>query len=102
MASGDDYLGTSAHHSSTLYGSDTLECTIYDVVSTSDIKAICHGVVAIGSSVLISTSEQNVAKNTSSYPITGGTGVFAHARGTVKTTAVGKTNNSNAVIAITG
>ncbi len=97
----DAYSGTSKHHARRQSASAAITCVVIDVVSSSDIPGLCQGEIAIGGSLLLSTSEQNIANNLSNVPITGGTGIYKHAKGTVKTKGVGKTNNSNAVITFT-
>ncbi len=97
------YAGTSKHHAAGWTGSAFAYCTITKVVSAKDIRATCNGVVSIGGSMLTSVSNQNVAATTNVYPISGGTGKYVHVKGgSVKTTAVGKSGSSNAVITIKG
>jgi len=94
------YTGTSAHHSSAPAATASLTCVVFDVVNAStDIEGICQGNIAIGTSMLLSVSKQNIAGSLSNVPITGGTGVYKGAKGSVKTKAVG--NNSNAVVKFT-
>jgi hypothetical protein len=94
------YAGTAKHHAKTWTASASLDCTVLSASKTS-IPAACEGVVAIGGSMLVSLSTQNFAGTPSLYPITGGTGIYFHAKGSVKTKSVGKTNNSNVIITIT-
>ena len=94
------YTGTKAHHAKTSSGTAFLYCTLTKTGTKSAIPVTCNGVVAIGGSMLISVSKQNLAKSskTSVYPIVGGTGRYLHAHGTVKTTDVDKKGDANAVI----
>jgi hypothetical protein len=96
----DVYTGTAADHSTAITGSAVLECTVYKVVNPNkNLPGICQGTIAIGNSMLVSTSKSNLAGNQNVYPITGGTGSYLHAKGTVTTKKVG--NNSNAVVKFT-
>lgn len=96
----DAYAGTKAHHSSALAATASITCVVVDVVNPqSNIEGICQGNIALGSSMLLSVSKQNIAGNLSNVPITGGTGVYKGAKGSVKTKAIG--NDSNAVIKFT-
>jgi len=97
------YKGTKAHHASKWSGTAFLYCKVKSVSGHSSIKALCDGVIAIGGSMLISQSIQNLASGskTTVYPIVAGTGKYLGARGSVKVTSVNKSgSNSNAVINI--
>jgi hypothetical protein len=99
----DLYAGTSSHHAKTYTATAVLDCVITSVVNpNTNIPGRCEGVISLGTSMIVSISTQNLADNSSvtGYPITGGTGVYKGATGVVKTTGVGKSNNSNGVIII--
>ena len=102
FATDNAYPGTAKHHTAAYTGTAFLYCTVTKVVSSSNVQATCDGVAAIGGSMITSISTQNVASSspTSVYPIDAGTGKYLGATGTVKTTAVGSSGNSNAVITI--
>jgi hypothetical protein len=104
IATDDAYAGDSAHHAKTRTASAALYCTITKLVSNTNVPARCEGVVAIGGSMLISISTQNFGSSSATmvYPITGGAGKYLGAKGTLTSTNVGKTNNSNVVIKIKG
>lgn len=103
LATDNAYLGTSAHHAKTWTASASLYCTLTSV-STTSVPANCEGVVAQVGSMLISISTQNFASNspTMVFPITAGTGKYLGAKGTLKSTGIGHTNNSNVVITFKG
>ena len=103
-ATDDLYVGDRSHHAKTATASAVLNCVVTSVVlpPNTEILARCEGVIAIGGSLIYSISTQNFASSAASsvYPITGGAGIYLGAKGAVKTTTVGKTNNSNGVITI--
>lgn len=99
----DLYVGNSTHHAKTATASAVLDCVVTSVPNpNTEVLARCEGVIAIGGSLIYSISTQNFASSAvaSTYPITGGAGIYRGAKGSVKTTDVGKTNNSNGVISI--
>ena len=104
FATDDLYPGTSSHHAKNWTASSLLFCTVTKVVSSTDIPADCLGVIAFGGSTIVSHSTQNLGSTAASsvYPITGGTGRYLGAKGSVKTTSIGNTNTSNGVITIKG
>jgi hypothetical protein len=104
IATEDAYAGDSAHHAKTWTASAALYCTITKLVSNTNVPAHCEGVVAIGGSMLISISTQNFGGSSATmvYPITGGAGKYLGAKGTLTSTNVGNTNNSNVVVKIKG
>ena len=97
------YLGTSAHHDSNWTATAILYCTIKKGVTKTKAPATCDGVIAIGGSMLVSVSTQNLgsSKKTTVYPILAGTGNYLGAGGKVTTTTIGKGPNANGVIIIT-
>lgn len=101
--SDDLYLGTSSHHARTYTATAYLDCVITSVVNpNTNLPGRCEGVISLGNSMIVSISTRNIALSpkTSSYPITGGAGAYVGATGVVRTTGVGKGNNSNGVIII--
>ena len=103
FATDNAYSGTAQHHAANWTGSAFLYCTVTKVVNpSSNVQATCDGVLALGGSMVTSISTQNLASSapTIVYPIDAGTGKYLNARGTVKTTTVGKGPNSNGVITI--
>jgi hypothetical protein len=102
FVTGDLYAGNGSHHAKNWTATASLYCTVKSVSSNTDIPSRCEGVVAIGGSMVVSVSTQNLGSSAagSVYPITGGTGKYVGARGTVKTTAIGNTHNSNFVVTI--
>jgi hypothetical protein len=95
----DAYTGTGAHHSAKIGATASLSCVVIKVIDPNkNVPSICTGTVAIGNSMLISVSRQNLAINDFLYPITTGTGNFAHARGFLRTTNLPHSTNANAVL----
>jgi type II secretory pathway pseudopilin PulG len=97
------YAGNAKHHAANWTGSAFLYCTVTKVVNpSSNVQATCDGVVAIGGSMVTSISTQNLASTVPGevYPIAAGTGKYLKATGTIKTTNVGSSGSSNAVITI--
>jgi hypothetical protein len=95
----EDFVGNHKHHAKHFTASDHLVCTITSVTATGG-KATCNGEIAIGSSMLLA---QNVPIELNNSPksvvaINGGTGKFSHAKGSVTSTTIGKSNNSDLVV----
>lgn len=94
------YKGTKAHHASAWTATAFLYCKVIKATQSS-LKGRCDGVIAIGGSMLISQSIQNLAGSSSVYPITAGTGKYLHASGSLKTTNVNKSGTeANGVLTI--
>ena len=95
-----DYVGNHRHHAKRWTASDHFACTF-----TTPPAAICSGQIAIAGSMLFSDNVPLDFANPSAtvtVPITGGTGRYRGAKGTVTSVSVGKTNNSNLTITLTG
>jgi hypothetical protein len=90
-----DYVGNHKHHASSFTASDHIACTL-----ASASSAICSGQFAIGGSLLLA----NYVTVTSSAPvqINAGTGKYKNARGTINSTSIGNSNNSDVTITLTG
>jgi hypothetical protein len=95
MAS-NDYVGNHKHHAKQATASDHVVCTL-----TSNSSALCDGTIAIGGSMIL--GDDFVLDFTSNAPttvnITGGTGSYRRARGTVVAKNVG--NNADLTIKVT-
>jgi hypothetical protein len=93
---GIGYVGNAAHHAQAPTASIHLACVV-----TTAPKAVCFAQVAIGGSMLLANrftvSLAGSADPFATVKINGGIGKFAHARGTVHATPVGK-GNSNVTI----
>jgi hypothetical protein len=79
------YAGNHKHHAKQATASDHIVCTF-----TSTSSALCDGTIAIGSSMII--GDDFVLKfnsKTTTVKITGGTGRYRHAHGTVIAKNVG-------------
>jgi hypothetical protein len=86
-----NYVGTHKRHASTATASDHIACTF-----TTDTTGICNGQIAIGGFMLLANAVTvNFASSNIIVPINGGTGKYAHARGTATSVGIGNTNNSD-------
>lgn len=93
VASDLDYVGNSKNHAKNWIATDHLVCTF---VSASE--GVCDGEIAMGNSMLVADHiSESFAGNspTTVYQITGGTGRLAGATGTVTSTQIANTNNSD-------
>jgi hypothetical protein len=87
------YAGNSAHHATAPTASIHLACVV-----TTGPKAVCFAQVAIGGSMLLANrfTVRLVSSNDDPFAtvkLNGGTGRFAHARGTVNTVPASNGNN---------
>jgi TPP-dependent indolepyruvate ferredoxin oxidoreductase alpha subunit len=93
----NDYAGNHKHHAKRATASDHVVCT---VTSTSTPIGLCDGTIAIGGSMIfaddfvVNFNSNNVFK----IKITGGTGRYRHAHGTVIVKSVG--NNTDLTIKV--
>ena len=90
----NDYAGNHKHHAKLATASDHIVCTI-----TSSSTGICDGTIAIGGAMIL--GDDFVLNFTSNSPtvvkITGGTGIYRHAHGTVTVKSVGNNGNTSDV-----
>jgi hypothetical protein len=85
----EDYLGTHLAHSKTSTGADNSVCTF-----TSPTTGICDQVIAMGGSLLLFDHVKvDFALKSPVSEITGGTGIFEGAHGTVTVTPLPTTNS---------
>jgi hypothetical protein len=97
-----DYPGNNKHHGSSSSGYDHLVCTFTSVTSAAG-QTVCDAEVFYNGSLLyadhfplaVSFSSAQVSR----VPISGGTGQFKNAHGTIVSADIGSTNNSNFTIA---
>jgi hypothetical protein len=90
------YLGSFKHHAHSTSASTNIICFV-----TKAPKAVCYGQIAIGGSMLLANRfNANLAHSNpfASIPINAGTGTFARAHGTIRTTPVGRGNSINLTI----
>jgi hypothetical protein len=96
-----DYVGNHKRHAKTWTASDHIACTF-----TSPSVATCDAQVAIGGSMLLANNVSvnfDLSQNAPIVvPINGGTGKYAHARGTATSVSVGNTNNSDFTVKFSG
>jgi hypothetical protein len=93
---GVDYLGSLKHHARSTSASTNIICFV-----TRAPMAKCYGQLAIGGSMLLANRfTANLAHSNpfASIPINAGTGKFAGAHGTIRTTTVGGGNSVNMTI----
>lgn len=93
-----DYVGSHSHHAKNWTASDHLVCSLTD----SSGAAVCFGEFAVGGSLLYADGVSvNIGGNTNTVQLTGGTGAYRNITGgTVTSTPVGKTNNTDVTIAL--
>ncbi len=95
-----DFVGNHKRHAKRYTATDHLSCTF-----TAPTTALCNGQFAIGGSLLLAedvTVNLDFSKPTIVVPITGGTGVFQHVKGTVTTKQVGSSGDSDVTISLHG
>jgi hypothetical protein len=90
-----DYLGNHTKHGNRVVATDHISCTITQLDLTSNVLvALCFGQVALpGGMVLFDHQSVDFAKNPSVIPVTGGTGRYAGAKGTITADAYGAQSN---------
>ncbi|MBV8734211.1 MAG: hypothetical protein JO120_05460 [Solirubrobacterales bacterium] len=91
----NDYVGNHKHHAKQATASDHIICTL-----TGGSTALCDGTIAIGGSMILGDDfvfnfNSNAA---TTVTITGGTGSYRHAHGTVIAKPVG--NNTDVTIKV--
>jgi hypothetical protein len=92
-----DYVGDHSHHAKAWTVSDHLFCTVV----TAPAMADCFMEFAVGGSLIYTDNlTANLAGNVPTTPVDGGTGKFAGFTGTVTTTAIGNSNNSDLVVTL--
>jgi hypothetical protein len=90
----NDYVGNHKHHAGRPTASDHVVCTL-----TSTSAGLCDGVIAIGGSMILGDDfVLNFNSNITTLKITGGTGRYRHAHGTVIAKSVG--NNTDLTIKV--
>ena len=91
----DDYAGNHVHHAKQATASDHIVCTLI-----SNSSALCDGMTAIGSAMIL--GDDFVISFASNAPttvkITGGTGIYRHAHGTIVAKTVA--NNTDLTIKV--
>ena len=96
VSADDDYVGDHTHHARTATASDHLVCTI----GSNPMLGRCDGVIAIGGALVIADNFtiDFSSNDPLSIKITGGTGRFRHAHGTIVSRNVG--NNSDLTVTL--
>ena len=90
----DDYVGNHKHHAKQATASDHVVCTV-----TSTSAGLCDGVIAIGGAMILGDDfVLDFNSNTTTIKITGGTGRYRHAHGTIIAKDVG--NNTDLTIKV--
>jgi hypothetical protein len=88
----NDYAGNHKHHAKQPTASDHVVCT---VTSTSTSTALCDGTIAIGGSMIFGDDFvlNFISNAATTVKITGGTGRYRHAHGTIIVKPVGDNND---------
>ncbi|GEM_PF-5612186 len=97
-STGLDYSGNHTSHDANYEGSDHLVCTVTESTSTS-VTGICDAEIAINGSLLYADHQTlDLTNNITNVHITGGSGVFNGVTGTVASTSIANSNNSDFTI----
>lgn len=92
----NDYVGNHTHYAKQATASDHVVCTL---TSTSASSNLCDGTIAIGGSMILGDDfVLNFNSNLTTLKITGGTGTYRHAHGTIIAKTVG--NNTDLTIKV--
>lgn len=88
----NDYAGNHKHHAKQATASDHVVCTVTSTITSS---ALCDGTIAIGGSMIFGDDFvlNFISNAATTVKITGGTGVYRHARGTIVVKPVGDNND---------
>jgi hypothetical protein len=82
----NDYVGNHTHHAKRATASDHVVCTL-----TSTTRGLCDGAIAIGGSMILGDDfVLDFNSQLTTLPITGGTGRYRHAHGTIIAKSVGQ------------
>jgi hypothetical protein len=89
-----DYVGTAAHHTAKWAGSDHVSCTF-----VASAKAICDAELAVGRSLVLATDDTvQFGPGPVTLRVTGGTGIFAGAHGTLTSVNTSAGNDANLTV----
>ena len=90
----NDYVGNHKHHAKRATASDHIVCTL-----TSASTGLCDGTIAVGGAMILGDDFPfDFNSNVTTVKLTGGTGRYRHAHGTVIAKSVG--NNSDLTIKV--
>jgi hypothetical protein len=91
-----NYAGNHKHHAKRYTSTDHLACTF-----TGADSGVCDGQFNIGPSMLLTENATISFKDPRlTFPITGGTGRYRGAKGTIVSTSVGGSDDSDVVISL--
>jgi hypothetical protein len=99
-----DYLGDHAKHGKKVVATDHLACTITQVdMAANVLDTLCYGQVALpGGMVLFDHQTIDFAKNPTQFTVTGGTGRYHGATGSMTADTYGaQTNDTDLVLRVT-
>ena len=95
----NDYVGNHKSHAKKATASDHIVCTLTSA-STTGFTALCDGTIALGGSMILGDDfVLNTSSNVTTVQITGGTGRYVKAHGTVTSKSLGA-NGSNSDLTI--
>lgn len=99
VATSRDYVGNHKHHAKQWTATDHIRCVFQSLPSNGPAKAVCDGQVAVGGSMLLAEHvTASVSQNSTSVPITGGTGQFRGYHGTASSTTISQTANDFTIV----
>lgn len=97
-----DYVGDHQHHDSTAAATDHISCLLTKVTSNGG-EGVCDGEFAFGGSMFFADHQTILFADGSSpvVQLTGGTLKLQGVQGSVKSTSIGNTNDSDIVVTLT-
>ncbi|HEX5268103.1 MAG TPA: hypothetical protein VFW24_15155 [Acidimicrobiales bacterium] len=103
VSSDDDYTGNHTTHGKAVVGTDHLVCVLTQVAPGSQTgTGVCDGGIAFGNSMLVAEQQKITFSDSPSVTVnlTGGTGSFAGAHGTILSTSIANSDNSDVTITV--
>ena len=103
VSSDENYTGNHTHHDKTVAGTDHLVCVLTAFSqSAQTATAICDGGIAFGDSMLVAERQTVQLSNAQSVTVnlTGGTGRYAGVHGTVQSSSLANSDNSDITVTI--
>jgi len=103
-ATDNDYRGNHSKHAKKVFATDHIHCTVIAAdAATNALNALCDAQLALpGGMVLLDHQTVNLAPDRTVFPITGGTGKYAGAKGTVTSISLGEqSDDSDLVLSVT-
>lgn len=103
VSSDDDYTGNHTNHGKTVEGTDHLVCVLTAFSqSAQSATAVCDGGIAFGDSMFVAERQTVQLGNAQSVTVklTGGTGRYEGAHGTVQSNSLSNSDNSDITVTV--